>query len=177
MFLIRTAGFLCCLLCLAACDRLPESYPPPEQRQPVAGLNPSPDAMMVSMDNPDAGLLIVKDIYPAGGNPWRWTLREPTVKVLVLATSNIKFSVDFTIWDEGFKSTGPVGISFLVNGKLLDTVRYTTPGNKHFEKPVPADWLTVNSESTVALLVDNLYIAPADKAQFGVILTRLGLKT
>jgi len=27
------------------------------------------------------------------------------------------------------------------------------------------------------LLVDNLYIAPADKAQFGVILTRLGLKT
>jgi hypothetical protein len=177
MFLIRTAGILCCLLWLAACDRLPESYPPPEQRQPVTGLNLGPVAMMVSMDSPDAGLLIVKDIYPAGGNPWRWTLREPTVKVLVLVAENIKFSADFTIWDEGFKSTGPLEISFLVNGKLLDTIRYTTPGSKHFEKPVPADWLTVNSEASVALLVDKLYIAPADKVQFGVILTRLGLKT
>jgi hypothetical protein len=177
MFLIRTAGFLCCLLCLAACDRLPESYPPPEQRQPVAGLNPGPDAMMVSMDSPDVGLLIVKDIYPGSDIPWRWTLREPTVRVLVLATENIKFSADFTIWDDAFKTTGPLEISFLVNGKVLEKIRYTTPGAKHFEKPVPPDWLTINSEASVALLVDKLYIAPADQAKFGVILSRLGLKT
>jgi hypothetical protein len=164
------------LLCLAACERLPESYPPPEQRQPVAGLIPGPDAMMVSMDNSDADRLIVKDIYGGSGISWRWTKQEPTVKVLVLTTENVKFSTDFAIWDEGFKTTGPVEISFLVNGKLLDKVRYTTPGNKHFEKPVPADWLSGSPEASVAMSLDKLYIAPRDGAKFGVILTRLGLR-
>jgi hypothetical protein len=164
------------LLCLAVCERLPESYPPPEQRQPVAGLIPGPDAMMVSMDNSDADRLIVKDIYGGSGISWRWTKQEPTVKVLVLTTENVKFSTDFAIWDEGFKTTGPVEISFLVNGKLLDKVRYTTPGNKHFEKPVPADWLSGSPEASVAMSLDKLYIAPRDGAKFGVILTRLGLR-
>jgi hypothetical protein len=96
--------------------------------------------------------------------------------VLLLSTENIKFSADFAIWDEGFKITGPVEISFLVNGKLLDKVRYTTPGNKHFEKPVPADWLAKNGEASVAMSVDKLYTAPRDGAKFGVILARLGLR-
>jgi hypothetical protein len=176
MVLIRSALPLLCLLCLTACDRLPESYPPPEQRQPVQALIPGPDAMMVSMDNSDAEQLIVKDIYGGNNNiPWRWTKQEPTVKVLVLSREGVKFSTDFAIWDEGFKSTGPLEISFLVNGKRLDKVRYTTPGNKHFEKPVPADWLAGDT-ANVAMSVDKLYIAPQDKAQFGVILSRMGLK-
>jgi hypothetical protein len=177
MVLIRTAFALLSLLSLAACDRLPESYPPPEQRQPLAGFNAGPEAMMVSVENPDADAVIVKDIYGySKGIPWRWTGQEPTVRVLVLSAENIKFSADYAIWDDGFKSTGPLEISYLVNGKLLDKVRYATPGNKHFEKLVPADWLAVNTEATVALRVDKLYIAPRDKAQFGVILSRMGLK-
>ncbi len=143
----------------------------------MLSLDPGPDAMMVSMANPDADPQIVKDIYPGSNIPWRWTKQEPTVKVLVLSNENIKFSAEFAIWDEGFKSTGPLEISFLVNGKMLDKVRYTTPGSKHFEKSVPADWIPVNSVATLALSVDKLYIAPADKAQFGVILTRMGLKS
>jgi hypothetical protein len=63
-----------------------------------------------------------------------------------------------------------------VNGKLLDKVRYTTPGGKHFEKPVPAHWLDANTEVNVALSVDNLYVAPRDGAKFGVMVTRLGLR-
>jgi hypothetical protein len=173
--LIRTAGFLLCL-CLAACDRLPESYPPPEQRQPVASIGPGPDAMMVSMDNSDADGLIIKDVYGGTGISWRWTKQEPTVRVPVLSADNIKFSADFALWADAFKTTGPVEISFLVNGKQLDKVRYTTPGDKHFEKLVPADWLAGNTEATVAMSVDKLYIAPRDGAEFGVILARLGLK-
>ncbi len=178
MFLIRIAVLLFSLLCLAACDRLPESYPPPQQRLPIAGLNPvlDADAMMVSMESSDADRLIVKDVYGGSGIPWRWTKQEPTIKVLVLSTENVKFSVDFAIWDDGFKTTGPLEISFLVNGKLLDKVRYTTPGGKHFEKPVPADWLAGSTEATVALSVDKVYVAPTDGSKFGVILTRMGLK-
>ena len=166
------------MLCLAACDRLPESYPPPEQRKPVAGFSPAveSDAMMVAMDSSDADLLIDKDIYGGTGIPWRWTKKEPTVRVPLLSTENLKFSTDFAIWNDGFKVTGPIEISFLVNGKLLDKVRYTTPGDKHFEKPVHSDWLAGKSEASVALSVDKLYTAPRDGAQFGVILTRVGLK-
>jgi hypothetical protein len=177
MFLTRIVCVLF-LLCLAACDRLPDSYPPPEQRHPVAGFNPvaEADAMMVSMDGPDTDLLVVKDIYSGSGIPWRWTKMEPTVRVPLLSTEKLKFSADFALWDDGFKVTGPLEISFLVNGKLLDKVRYATPGDKHFEKPVPSDWLAGGDEATVALLIDKLYTAPRDGAKFGVILTRLGLK-
>jgi hypothetical protein len=176
MLLLRIACLLSAL-CLAACDRFPESYPPPEQRQPLQGFNPGPDAMMVSMEGFEADPLIIRDIYGnSPGIPWRWTRKEPAVRVPLLSTEGLRYSIDFTLWDESFKVTGPVEISFLVNDKLLDKVRYTTPGNKHFEKPVPADWLATNTEATVGMSLDKVYTAPHDGAKFGVILTRLGLR-
>lgn len=175
MFLIRIVCVFS-LLCLAACDRLPESYPPPEQRPAIAGADLAPETMMVAMDSPDTDRLIVKDIYPATGISWRWTKKEPTIRVPVLPIEDLLFSADFAVWNDSFLITGPLEISFLVNGKLLDKVRYATSGDKHFQKPVPRDWLQGKVEATVGLSVDKLYTAPGDGAKFGVILTRMGLK-
>jgi hypothetical protein len=173
----RAAGLLCFLLCLAGCDRFPESYPPPQQRQPPQGFNLGPNGMMVSMEGVEADPFIVKDIYGSGpGIPWRWTRKEPALRVPLLSSEDLRFSTDFTLWAESFKVTGPMEISFLVNGKLLDKIRYTTPGNKHFEKPVPSAWLVTNSEATVGFSIDKVYTAPRGGGTFGVILTRLGLK-
>ncbi len=116
--------------------------------------------MMVEMSDPDASLHIVKDIYGPTDPSWRWTSQNPTVQLLVLSTENLKFIADFAIWDDGFKVTGPLEIAYLVNGKLLDKIRYTTPGVKHFEKPVPADWLAADSDTTVGMSVDKLYVDP-----------------
>ena len=176
MILIRLSPFalLVSMLSLVACDRLPETYPPPEQRHPVAGSNP--DAMMVEMGDPDANLHIVKDVYGASNPSWRWTAQNPTVQLLVLNTENLKFHADFAIWDDGFKVTGPLEITYLVNGRLLDKVRYTTPGEKKFEKPVPADWVAADSDTTLGMSVDKLYVAPRDGVKFGVILVRMGFK-
>jgi len=160
-------------LFLCSCDRFPESYPPPEQRQPQAS-TPDPAAMMIDMSDPDSSQHVVKDIYDSPGNPWRWTAGHPTVKMLVYAIDNVKLSTDFAIWDDGFKQTGPVELSFRVNGHLLGTQKYTSPGYKHFEKAVPADWLTADAESTVSVDVDKLYVSPLDGAKFGFILTRIG---
>ena len=160
-------------LLLCCCDRLPETYPPPEQRQPQAW-TPDPYAMMVEMNDPDAAQHIVKDIYEPFGSPWRWTARQPTVKVLVDATDNVKMSADFAIWDDGFKQTGPLELSYFVNSHLLDKVKYATPGYKHFEKAVPADWLAADAESTIFVDVDKLYVSPQDGKKFGLILTRIG---
>jgi hypothetical protein len=169
-------ALLCGTLLLAACDRLPESYAPPEQRHPVEAINPGPDAMMVDMSDPDASLHVVKDIYGPSDPSWRWTAQNPTVQLLVLSTANLKFNADFGIWDQGFKSTGPLEIAYLVNGKVLDKVRYATPGVKHFEKPVPLDWLSVDADTTIGMSVDKLYVAPRDGVKFGVILLRMGFK-
>ena len=142
----------------------------------MQGVNVDPDVMMVSMGSSNADPFIVKDIYGGSGIPWRWTNKEPTVRVGVLSTDPLKFSADFALWQDAFKITGPLTISFLVNGKLLDKIRYTTPGDKHFEKTVPEDWLVGSNEATVGLSIDKLYTAPTDGAKFGVILVRLGLK-
>jgi hypothetical protein len=160
-------------LSLCCCDRLPETYPPPEQRQPPAP-TPDPAVIMVDMSDPDAQAHIVKDIYEPFGGSWRWTAKQPTVKVLVYDTDNVRLSADFAIWDDGFRQTGPIELSFLVNGRPLDRVKYDSPGNKHFEKSVPADWLSADAETTIAVDVDKLYVSPRDGVKFGVILTRIG---
>ncbi len=131
---------------------------------------------MVEMGDADASLRIIKDIYGASDPAWRWTAQNPMVQLLVLSTENLKFIADYAIWDDGFKVTGPLEISYQVNGNLLDKIRYTTPGVKHFEKPVPADWLSADAPTTLAMFIDKLYVAPRDGAKFGVILVRLGLK-
>lgn len=161
-------------LLFCSCERLPDSYPPPEQRPPLSQTSPSdPTAMMVDMEDPDCALHIVKDIYDSSIS-WRWTAKQPTVKVLAYSTDHVSLSTDFALWDEGFKQTGPLELSFFVNGHLLDKVKYTTPGNKHFEKPVPAEWLSTDTETTISVDVDKLYVAPQDGVKFGFILTRIG---
>ena len=132
--------------------------------------------MMISMDSPDASEHVVKDVVDNPGGQWRWTGQEPTLKILVFATEKIKLVADFTIWDQAFQQTGPLDLQFFVNGHLLDDSRYPSPGPKHLEKPVPSDWLTTDVESTIAIKVDKLYVAPLDGAKFGIILSQIGFE-
>jgi len=166
---------LSALLLLASCDRLPESYAPPLQRHPVEGYNFGPEAMMVEMGEVDASLHIVKDIYGPDDPSWRWTAQEPTIKMLVLSSQNLRFHADFGIWNDGFKTTGPLEITYLVNGRVLDKIRYATPGVKHFDEPVPDGWLGANAEALLAISVDKIYVAP-NGMKLGLILLRMGLK-
>ena len=78
MSLLRLGLSSFSLLLLAACDRPPEVYSPPEQRHPVVGYNPGPEAMMVFAADkvsktrelgPDASL------QPRLRRPWRCSWR------------------------------------------------------------------------------------------------------
>jgi len=167
--------FILAFVFLSSCERYPDSYPPPEQRQPAEGGNPPPFSMMVEMSSPDADLHIVKDVEPGStGDYWRWTGQQPTVRVLAVTTDKLKLSCDFALWDTAFKQTGPVELSFFINDHLLDKVRYTSPGTKHFEKPVPPGWLNTDVETTVTASIDKPYTAPQDGKKFGFILVRIG---
>ena len=133
--------------------------------------------MLLEMSGPGVSWHIVKDIDtdPAGpSNLWRWTKQNPTVKILAATTQGLKLAIDFTLWDVAFRQTGPVELTFVVNGHTLDKIRYRTPGEKHFEKPIPADWLVTDVESKISISIDRLYIAPQDGAKFGFILSRIG---
>jgi hypothetical protein len=169
---------LCILLAaaLCSCERYPDSYPPPEQRHPTEGMNPEAGSMLVELSSPDADAHFVKDIYPgSSSDQWRWTNQNPSLRILAVTTQGLKLTADFALWDQAFKQTGPVEITFLVNGRPLDKIRYTSPGQKHFEKPVPPDWLATDVETTISMSIDKLYVAPADGLKFGVILSRIGL--
>jgi len=131
--------------------------------------------MLITMSDADAQLHFVKDIdleAPAG-TVWRWAGPQATLKILALQTRNLKLSVDFTLWPTAFEQTGPVELTFFVNTRQLDKVRYTTPGDKHFEKSIPEDWLTTEIESTISIAIDKMFVG-ADGKKFGFILSRAG---
>ena len=132
--------------------------------------------MVVNMSDPNADLRFVKDIEPVpqGGSTWRWTGQQPTVKLLAYTTESLKLRVDFTLWPVALQQTGPVELTFMVNDRVLDKVRYTKPGYQHFEKQIPPDFLMTDVESTVSIRIDKMYVAPEDKKKFGFILTSVG---
>ncbi len=130
---------------------------------------------MADMSAADAADRIVSDIYPAQpGVSWRWTGARPAVQLMLARVDRLRFSIDFAIWDEGMRQTGPVTLRFFVNDHPLAERRYDTPGVKHFDEAVPAGWLTPLTPATAAVAIDKLYVSPRDGLRFGIILVRMG---
>ena len=160
-----------------SCNRLPESYPPPEQRHPTEGVSLLRASMMVNMNDQDAEAHFVKDIgLKLEGGYWRWAQKQPTVKILLAKTQGLKFTTNFTLYEGCMAQTGPVVISFRIGDKLLAKERYTTPGYKHFEKPVPADWLQTSAETLVSEEIDKVFVSPEDGVKLGFILSNIGFE-
>jgi hypothetical protein len=166
---------VCVSLCfaLAACNRTPW-YAVPQQRPSFENF-PVHAARVVEMADPGVDLVLVRDIMPRGDEPWRWTGQRPALNIKVRSDENLKYLIDFTLPEITFKDTGPVSIAFTVNDHLLDRVRYTEPGFKHFEKAVPADWLPINASAVVGAEIDKLWTDPAGGRKYGFIITRMGL--
>jgi hypothetical protein len=161
--------------CLAGCVNIPDTYAPPVDRRPVTGASPNLFGSIVSMNDASAPQHIIKDISPLLENGlWRWTGKRPELRFVVSRVSDVTLAVDFAIPKLTFDQTGPVCLSFMVNDRLLEQVRYDTPGNKKFEKPVPAGWLHLDRMNTVAAEVDKVYVSPKDGAMLGFILSRAG---
>jgi hypothetical protein len=169
-------SLVCVGLCftLAACDRT-RWYPVPQQRASFEGF-PSHAARVVDMDDPDADRRFVRDILPRTDTSWRWTGQRPAIKIRVRTDKPLKYTIDFTLPKITFKDTGPVTIAFTVNGRLLDRVRYTEPGFKHFEKAVPPDWLPIDEDAVAGAEIDKLWTDPDGGKKYGFIITRMGLE-
>ncbi len=165
---------MCGLLC--GCSNLPDPYAPPAQRPFFEA--PPEAARILDMADPDAEGHFVQDISAElQGNTWRWTGKRPTIRLHLNAVQKLVYFIDFAIAGTTFQQTGPVTLSFFVNDHLLDRVRYTTPDRRHFEKPVPAEWLSPGQDVTLAAEIDKVWTPPPPSgAALGFILVSLGLE-
>jgi len=172
----RSRLIIACLAVLvSSCQNMPEPYAPPVQRQPFEEGRPHRMSYMVEMSDANSMPRIVQDISPGGPAPWRWTFQKPTVKVTPRTNQRLLYTIDFSLPEVTFKVTGPVTLTFLVNDHALDSVRYTASGDYHYEKAVPPEWVEPMKDTLLAASIDKVWVAPADGAKLGFILTRIGL--
>jgi hypothetical protein len=161
-------------LLTTGCVNIPDVYAPPVERRPVTGQGPNLFGSIVAMNDASAPQHIVKDVSPSlESGSWRWAAKRPELRFVVSKVNDAKLLMDFAIAKLTFDQTGPVSISFLVNDRLLEKVRYETPGSRSFEKPVPAGWLYTDRMNTIAAEIDKVYVSK-DGAVLGFILSRAG---
>ena len=160
---------------LAGCGRTPDGFPPPIQRDFATTSQATSPVTFLALGDPDAGAYVVRDIQAnIEGDGWRWTHDRPAVRILLNRNDGWKARMEFSFPEPNFRQTGPVTVSFFVNDKLLDKVRYTTPGAKVFERAVPAAWLKAGEEALLSAEIAPPWIAPTDKAHLGFVLYKAG---
>ncbi len=161
-------------LVLSSCRAIPDSYPPPMQREPLPEAQAEPIGSLVVMSDANAGDYIVKDVGSLEAGAWRWGQRRPELRFRLNKTTGQRFVMDFAVAEATFKETGPVTASFFINGHLLDKVRYAEPGEKHFEKAVPANWLRTDDYNVVVIESQPYWTSPTDGVILTFTLTRAG---
>ncbi len=162
---------------LLGCAREPQRYAPPLQRT-LGGFAPAAPLRMgsfVRFSDLNASAYVVDGIQPESqGGGWRWTNERPQLRFTLDRTDGWKFSAFFGFPEATMKQTGPVTVSVLINGRLLDRVRYAKPGDRLYEKPVPRAWLSTSNFNFVTLEIQPPFIAEADQAKLGCVLHRAG---
>jgi hypothetical protein len=161
---------------LAGCSSAPDTYAPPVQRQPLTvPATAGSLSYFVTMSDPFAGAYIVRDVSDtteSGG--WRWTYRHPELRFFVPSVKHLYFSMDFSFPERIFRETGPVTLTFSINGRPFDRARYEKGGQQHYRKEVPPGLLEADAENTVAIEPDKVWVSKADGAVLGFILASAG---
>ena len=166
------------MLALCACERYPESYAPPPQRPSFE--DPERWERVIRMTDVDA-----PDHFLAGINNflainWRLTGKRPLVRLdvptqLGFVKTRFKYHLEFGIPQASFGVNGPETLSFLVNGNVLDRMRYAAAGLYTFEKDVPQEWIS-GGYTTVGAEIDKTFVSREDGRTYGFILVAIGLK-
>lgn len=160
-------------LCVC-CARLPESFPPPQQRAPLAVPPRGALGYFFSMADANADAYLVKDVAESGPGTWRWVYDHPVLRFIVPDVPRLKFAMDFALPERTLRDTGPVTLTFTVNGKLLDRLRCEKAGEQHYAHDVPRALLHLGALNLVAIDPDPVWVSKADGGRLGFILSRAG---
>ena len=156
------------------CNRLPESVPPPVQRAaltvpPATGLG-----YFVDMRDPNSNAYVVQGIADHTEAPWRWAYEHPVLRFQVPDVGRLRFMLDFSLPERTFRETGPVTLTFTINGKRFDRVRFETPGQLHYSREVAPEFLNLQGENRVAIDPEPVWVSKADGGKLGFIISRAG---
>lgn len=162
------------VLSAVGCTGIPDTYAPPVQRKPLTGVDPGSLRAFVRVNESGAEAHFLKDVnlFLEGGH-FRWTQQQPTFQFQVPQRPGMKLKVDFALHSAVLEKTGPITITYLINGKQFDRVRYTKDGEQHYEKPVPPALLSAGAPTIVTLSLDKVLQTP-DGNKLGLILTAAG---
>src|SRR4051794_31247650 len=159
---------------LSACSVEPRTFSPPPQRRPLAPATAGLRMLLVMTDD-SVVARIVQDASGGHADAWRWTGKNPTLRVRLADTKDLKYRVEFALADVTLKDTGPVTLTFLLNGKPIGKQTYGKAGSETWEAPAPPELLQPNAENTIGIAVDKVWTAPGDGASLGIILSKIGL--
>lgn len=173
---MRRQYFLLALpLLLSGCVKYPEPYRPPIQRKPMEIRGDLKLSHFIAMNAPNAADHFISGVLPeVHDGTWCWVMKSSVFQFQLPTTKSMRLKADITVPEITFQQTGPVKIVVTVGSHLLDTLEFPKADQRVWEKPVPEEWLATGRVTLVRLEIDKLWTSPADGAQRGFIITRLG---
>ncbi len=170
---MRAALFCSSLLLLCGCARPFEPIPP--QVTPVEAADPHSRACLFPMSDPALASHIVRDIPsdPALGRI-RWTGPQPTLHCTLPDDGPWLAVFDFDVHGVTFRQTGPITLTFSVDGREIGKMRCDAPGPRRFRAPLPPELSRAGAELTLQATIDKPFIAEGDGAKLGVLISAAG---
>ncbi len=119
------------------------------------------------MSDPDAAAYLVKGFRQRNDGAWRWALEQPVMRFYLPAFTQAKFTMAFVLPEQTFRLTGPVTLTFSINGHVLDRARYEKGGEQQYTHEVPAELLKPKDVNIVAVEPDRVAAPnPGEKLSF-----------
>jgi hypothetical protein len=125
------------------------------------------------MDNAFADDYIVRDISSERGL-FRWAYHHPELRFRVPDNRTLKFAAEIGVPEVTFKDTGPVTVTFLIEGHPLATLRCPRAEKYRIEKPVPSGWLEPGKVVHVTFETEPRWVSPLDGVQLSFLLYNAG---
>jgi len=160
-------------LLTVSCGREAGVYAAPPQRSIDLGTDPDGPHAFVNMDDPVVDDYLVNDISPERGFR-RWAFTHPELRFRTNDVRHLIFTAEFAIPEVTYKVTGPVTVSYAVNGRTLGAIRCDHAGDFRLEKPVPDGLVEPGKFVRVTFEANPRWISPDDGAQLSFLLRSAG---
>jgi len=137
---MRPAVSLFALLLLTACSRESSFAPIPPQSPPVNAPDPPSVPCFFSMSEARADQAIVQGIpLGLGSGIHRWTAENAAVRCKLPTAGPWNIAMDFIVAARTIRDTGPITLTFRVNGREVAHLRCDHPGERQFRAPLPPE--------------------------------------
>jgi hypothetical protein len=157
---------------LAGCSHTPQFTPIPEQLTKAESADPPELPCFVAMSEPRVNSFLINDIANTGWK--RWTGARPTVHCSLPWEGKWLAAFDFEVAEATLKDTGPITLTFEVNGQKVGSLRCDSAGPYRFRAVLPASLSQEDQALRLVAIIDKPWVSPGDGAKLGVLVTAAG---